>query len=90
MKVLLFLLIGMAAGYLCRQKRAIKLLSDKLLSISIFLLLFLLGLSVGSNQQIIANLNVIGFNAIVLAAAGVLGSIFFAYLIYKFFLHNRK
>ncbi|OPX28519.1 MAG: hypothetical protein B1H06_03125 [Candidatus Cloacimonas sp. 4484_143] len=83
--VLLFLTAGIISGYFLKDHTNIIKISDKLLSWSIYLLLFLLGISVGSNQEIISNFDKIGFQAIILSIAGVIGSIVIAFFVYKFF-----
>jgi len=83
--VLLFLTAGIISGYFLKDHTNFIKISDKLLSWSIYLLLFLLGISVGSNQEIISNFDKIGFQAIILSIAGVIGSIVIAFFVYKFF-----
>ena len=83
--VLLFLTAGIISGYILKNRTNIIRISDKLLTWSIYLLLFLLGISVGSNQDIISNFDKIGFQAIILSIAGVTGSIVIAFFVYKFF-----
>ena len=82
--VLLILLLGISIGYLFRKKQDLIKTADKLLLWSIYLLLFLLGISVGSNKTIIQNFAEIGFKAIVLSLSGVLVSIFLSYIVYRF------
>ena len=57
----------------------------------IWLLLFLLGIDVGSNQEIINGLHTIGLEAVILTLAAVLGSVTAAwalwYMVYK---RNRR
>jgi uncharacterized membrane protein YbjE (DUF340 family) len=83
--VLLFLTSGIITGYILKKHIKIINISDKLLTWSIYLLLFLLGISVGSNQKIISNFDKIGFQAIILSIAGIVGSIIIAFFVYKFF-----
>ena len=51
----------------------------------IFLLLFILGVSIGSNSLIVNNLGKFGWQAIVLAVSGVLGSLIAARLVLQLF-----
>jgi len=85
MIVLIFLLAGMIFGYLLRKRKKVYKFTDKLLTWSIYLLLFLLGISVGSNSEIINNFHNIGFQAIIISLSGILGSLVISFLIYKFF-----
>ena len=50
-----------------------------------FLLLFILGVSIGSNSLIVNNLGKFGWQAIVLAVSGVLGSLIAARLVLQLF-----
>lgn len=66
-----FMLTGITVGYLFRNIAFLQK-TEKTISITIFLLLFLLGISVGSNELIINNLAAFGWQAAILA--------FFCYL----------
>ncbi len=84
-EILIIMLIGIFTGFLFKKKRSLINAADKLAGFSIYLLLFLLGLSIGNNEIIINNFARIGFTSIVLTISGITGSIFFSYLTYKFF-----
>jgi hypothetical protein len=49
----------------------------------------MLGLSVGSNDQIMQNLSSLGVEALVISLAGCLGSALAAWFIYKYFFKAR-
>ncbi|MDO9576391.1 MAG: LysO family transporter [Candidatus Cloacimonadales bacterium] len=85
LSVIFILILGITTGYLLKKKESFIKTADKLLLWSIYLLLFLLGISVGSNQTIIRNFAEIGFKAIILSLSGVAASIFLSYLVYRFF-----
>ena len=57
-----FMLTGITVGYLFRNIAFLQK-TEKTISITIFLLLFLLGISVGSNELIINNLAAFGWQA---------------------------
>ena len=59
--------------------------TEKTISLTIFLLLFILGVSIGSNSLIVNNLGKFGWQAIVLAVSGVLGSLIAARLVLQLF-----
>ena len=61
-----FMLTGITVGYLFRNIAFLQK-TEKTISITIFLLLFLLGISVGSNELIINNLAAFGWQAAILA-----------------------
>lgn len=79
------MLTGMLIGYLLRNKRLHWI--HKVITVLIWLLLFLLGIDVGSNEAIIKGLHSIGLEAAIITMAAVIGSILFAwglwYLIYE-------
>lgn len=90
MTIILILLSGIGCGYLLRNKKTLIRYTDKMLTYSIYLLLFLLGISVGNNQTIITNFAEIGFKAILLSTSGVLGTIILALFVYKIFFLEKN
>ena len=52
-------------------------------SLSLFVLLFALGLSLGSSPELISALPTLGFRAVLLSAGTVLGSVFLVWLTVK-------
>ena len=62
---------GIAAGYLLRKIELLQKIG-KPISYTILLLLFLLGISVGANKDIVDNLATLGGQAFLLALAGCL------------------
>ena len=87
--VILFIFLGISVGYIIRTKIS----CDKQLSIGtwagrtttwlIWTLLFMLGIEVGSNQQIIASLPTLGVEALVLSVLATLGSCVMAWVLWK-------
>lgn len=80
--VLLSIVGGVASGYLLRKKSVVRYTS-RLLNGVIMLLLFFLGISVGSNQQLVTRFAAIGMDALLLTLGGTLGSLFCARWVYK-------
>jgi len=76
---------GMIIGFIFRKKRSLITAADKFAGWSIYLLLFLLGLSIGNNQMIINNFVQIGFNSILLTLSGISGSVILSFIAYRFF-----
>ncbi|MDR2969938.1 MAG: lysine exporter LysO family protein, partial [Tannerellaceae bacterium] len=72
---------GIAAGYLLRKSVPLRKVG-KLISVSIYLLLFLLGITVGSNPDIMDNLTTLGWQAFLIALAGTSGSVLLAGVVY--------
>lgn len=79
---------GIAAGYLLRSWGWLQKLG-KPISYTILLLLFLLGISVGSNRAIVENLAALGGEAFVIALAGTAGSVLAGWGVYVFFFRER-
>jgi len=89
-EILIIMLSGMVLGFILREKRQIIILFDRLASLSIYLLLFLLGLSIGGNEFIINQFGQIGMNAVALALSGISGSVILSYFAYKFFKRDEQ
>ena len=79
---------GIILGYLFRE-RNLKII-HKLINYAIFLLLFLLGITVGANGDIMNNLDTIGYDALFITLAAVTGSVLCAWGVYRFFFATSK
>lgn len=82
------MLTGMLIGYLLRNKRLHWI--HKVITVLIWLLLFLLGIDVGSNEAIIKGLHSIGLEAAVITAGAVIGSTLFAWGLWYFIYERQK
>lgn len=83
------MLTGMLLGFLLRKQKLSGI--HKVITVLIWLLLFLLGIDVGGNQEIIDGLHTIGLEAIIITIAAVLGSVTAAWgLWYVLYKKNRK
>ena len=80
-------LTGMLLGYLLRKRDLKKI--HQIITLLIWLLLFILGIEVGSNEQIIKGLHTIGLEAVILTLGGTLGSIIAAWALWRA-LYNKK
>ena len=72
---------GMLFGYLFKNKKITWI--GKVITALIWLLLFLLGIDVGSNQMIMNGLHTIGLEALVITIGAVLGSVVGAWLLWN-------
>lgn len=81
------MLTGMLLGFLLRKQQLSGI--HKIITVLIWLLLFLLGIDVGGNQEIINGLSTIGMEAIVITLAAVLGSVTAAWALW-YVLYKRK
>ncbi len=80
--VILVMLSGMLLGRLLRNRRMAFL--PRVVMFLIWVLLFLLGVEVGANPEIIRNLKSLGVEAFVLAVAGTLGSAVLACALWRY------
>lgn len=80
---------GIAAGYLFRKARWTQYLGKPVIY-SVALLLFLMGVSVGSNQTLTANLLSLGADAALIAVASTLGSVLVGVVVYRSFFKKEK
>lgn len=85
LKVIIFLIAGMLIGFILRRNAGLISLADKLTTITIYLFLFVLGVSVGVNEEIVQNLAQLGLQALILAVSGILGSVLLAYFVFIYF-----
>ena len=81
---------GMLTGYVFRYRYKFVKMMDTLVLGLIFLLLFLLGISVGSNKLIINNIDKIGLNALWLTLGAVSGTLITSYITYIMFFKKHE
>lgn len=88
LKIIVVMLGGVLTGYLFRNKRLTFV--SKLITFAIWGLLFLLGIAVGANEEIMGNLNTIGIHALIISVSGVAGSVICARWVYrKYFMKDN-
>ena len=63
---------------------------QKLINYAIFLLLFLLGITIGANEDVMNNLDSIGLEALLITLAAIAGSVLCAWGVYRFFFMSTK
>jgi uncharacterized membrane protein YbjE (DUF340 family) len=69
------LVIGIVSGYLLRNKKQMKL--EKVSLVIIVVLIFTLGFSIGSNNELLTAMPQVGLQALVIAVLAILFSILF-------------
>lgn len=84
--VILFMLSGILAGFLLRRRRLGAV--HRLITVLIWVLLFLLGVEVGGNERIVRGLHTLGLEALAIGAATTLGSVLAAWGLWRW--ANRK
>jgi uncharacterized membrane protein YbjE (DUF340 family) len=87
--VLAIMIVGIAVGFAIRKKQSLAKLNDKLTLWAIYLLLFMLGISIGANDTIINNLSKLGFSALLIALGGVAGSVAMAWAGYQLWFKKK-
>ena len=78
----MIMLCGIAVGYLLRKKN-IRFIS-RIITVLIWLLLFLLGIEVGSNPRIVMGMQTLGIEALLLTIGGSIGTILFSWILWKY------
>ena len=81
---------GMAIGRLVKKRPAFHKFNERLTMVAVFLLLFLLGVSVGINPDIIKNLPSIGFQAIFLSLGAISGTLLLAWGVVILFFKDER
>ncbi len=85
----LSLIAGISFGFLLRNREISHQISNRASSLLIFILLLLLGISLGRNKAVLGSLSFVGLQAIVLTFGGVAGSILVSLFIYRYFFEER-
>ena len=88
MHVILFLAAGVVLGYLLRSKTTFLTAASSAAMWSLYLLIFLLGISVGANDTVIRGLGRLGWQAFVLCAGGIAGSILVSSVVSRMFFES--
>ena len=86
--VISLMVCGIILGYAFKE-RNLKFVK-KLINYAIFLLLFLLGITVGANGDVMNNLDSIGLEALLITLAAIAGSVLCAWGVYRFFFMSTK
>ena len=87
--VLLLMTSGIIVGWILHHKTSFLQWISKLTNWAIYLLLFLLGLAVGSNEEILSSFDKIGYLSIAITLFAVAGSILTAWITYQLFFKNN-
>lgn len=82
--ILVILSTGILLGLLIVKKPKLHLFNNHLLNWAIYLLLFLLGISVGTNREVIQNIGKIGYEAIAIGIFSIAGSVLLSAILFKF------
>jgi len=80
-RVISFMIMGVILGYSFKNYTISFI--NQLINVLIWTLLFILGLEVGSNSDIIKNLKFVGIDAFVISVGAILGSVLMAWILWK-------
>ena len=82
--ILVVLSAGILLGLLIVEIPKLHRFNNHLLNWAIYLLLFLLGISVGTNREVIQNIGKIGYEAIAIGIFSIAGSVLLSAILFKF------
>jgi uncharacterized membrane protein YbjE (DUF340 family) len=88
-EIIILLAVGIAIGWLIRKKQKLVGIIDRLLGWSVYLLLFLLGIGIGTNEEIIRDFSTLGLQAIGISLLAIAGSIGGAVICYRLFFEKK-
>lgn len=80
--------VGILIGYLLRNKDCGFI--SKVSTLSVWVLLFLLGIEVGGDDKILHGLHTIGLEAFIITIGGTMGSILLAWLLWVIIKKRQK
>ena len=79
--VLFFIVAGIVTGYLFRKQKIGFI--NRLITLLIWLLLFILGVEVGVNEDVVRKFHLLGFEAFLIALFATLGSVIGAWILWR-------
>lgn len=88
--VLIIMTAGIITGWILHHKNTFLKRISELTNWAIYLLLFLLGLSVGTDEKILNNFDKIGYISVLITVFAVAGSILVSWITYIFFFKKSK
>lgn len=87
LKIVAIMLCGIAVGFLLRKRR-LRVVPHAVTAL-IWALLFLLGVEVGTNRQVIEGITSLGMEALWLSLAGIAGTVLFAWALWRWASHKK-
>lgn len=79
---------GLCAGYILRKCKWLVHIG-KAISVTICLMLFIMGIKIGENDSILMNFTTLGWQAFVLAMASLAGSVVFSAILYRLIVRRK-
>ncbi len=78
---------GVFIGYLLRKHKLNRV--NDIITLMIWILLFLLGVEVGSDKHIINGLHTLGCESLIITAGATIGSVIAAWILWKIVIRNK-
>lgn len=88
--ILLCLLLGVGLGVRLRARRALIGWAGRGITWSVYLLVFCLGGAVGASRAVLDNLGRLGWQAVLICAGGILGSVALGRLVGPYLLPSQS
>ena len=88
--VVIIMALGIIVGYFLRNKSKTKSFIEKLTMVVIFVLLFVLGVAIGSDKNIVSSLQTLGLQALIISLGAIFGSVLLAWWAYVAIFKKRK
>jgi len=82
--------VGWLVGVALRAKPQGRKWVETAVLVSIFLLLFFMGLGIGSNQLLVKSLPTLGLNAMIIAIGATFGSVIMGWIVWKLVFSSSK
>ncbi len=88
--ILIILLTGTLTGYLLRKIGKFNKTADRISTYIIYVLLFFMGLRVGSDHEVMDHFDVIGSQALIIALFAIAGSVVLSKITYHYFFRDER
>lgn len=89
-KIFLVLIVGFLIGYGGVLSQRQISWNGRLQTVWLLLLIFSMGVSIGKNGEVMQNLSVLGFRALVFAVFAIIGSVACVFVISRYFLEKGE
>lgn len=90
LNVIIIMSVGLAIGALLKSHKKLLAHADRVVTYAIWLLLFLLGLSIGTNEAVVRNIGSLGIEAAVVTIFTISFSVLLAYVLFRFVFYHEK
>lgn len=89
-QVFVFMGLGILLGIAFRKGALFLKWIDKATLLAVFVLLFLMGVAIGANEQVMRELSHVGKSALLVTLGSVTGSILMAWVVYRIWIKMNK